>query len=129
MNGTMPSAQSPQNVRAAARSRLLAAPPDREPSPQVWLPTTLKDAGGVKVLERSESVPAEPAAAAELGSEVRRLRGELARAKERAIEEAARADRAEQEVARLNQRIEAMKRAAAKAAAEAHPAREHGRSR
>lgn len=133
MRETVSRPKSPQNVRVAARSRMLAAPPDREPSPDVWLPTTLKDARPtaevVEVVERSESVPAEPAAAAELGAEVQRLRGELAKAEKRATDEATRAERAEQEIARLNERIEAMKRAAAQAAAEAHPTRKQKRSR
>jgi hypothetical protein len=116
-------AKSSQNVRVVARSRLLAAPPDGEPSPDVWLPSDLKtprEAPGVQFAEHAEAVPNEPAAAAELGAQVQRLRSELAKAEKRATGEGERAQRAEREVARLSERIETMKRAAARAAALAH---------
>src|SRR4051794_13308664 len=112
-------AESSQNVRVAARSRLLAAPPD-EPSPDVWLPSDLKSphaADDVPPRERAEAVPTEPAAAAELGAEVQRLRRELKEAEKRTANESGRALEAEAKVARLGERMETMKRAAAHAAA------------
>jgi DNA uptake protein ComE-like DNA-binding protein len=116
---------SSQNARVAARSRLLAAPPDRTPSADAWLPSNLMapDAGSTAepVPESADAVPAAPAAAAELGAEVQRLRRDLARAEKRASDEGERAQRAEREVGRLGARIEAMKRAAARAAAATHP--------
>jgi DNA uptake protein ComE-like DNA-binding protein len=109
-------------VRVAARSRLLAAPPDGERSPEAWLPSDLTcPPDQAQPAPSAEAVPAEPAAAAELGAEVQRLRRELAAAEKRAAEEGGRAERAEHEVGRLTERIEAMKRAAAQAAAVAHP--------
>jgi DNA uptake protein ComE-like DNA-binding protein len=125
--------QSPQNVRVAARSRLRAAPPDSEPSPDVWLPSSLKEvpesaSEPVRVVEQAEAVPAEPAAAAELGAEVQRLRRELSGLEERVAKEADRADRAEREAGRLGERIEAMKRAAAQAAVAAHPSGDNASS-
>ena len=121
-------AKTTQNVRVAARSRLRAAPPDGERSSDVWLPSTLSESpktetasGDMRVVERGEAVPADPAAAAELGAEVQRLRRELAEAQKRAVGEAGRAERAERKVASLGQRMEAMKRAAAQASALAHP--------
>ena len=119
-------ADSSQNVRVAVRSRLLAAPPD-EPSPEVWVPSDLKSpqaAGDARAPERAEAVPTEPVAAAELGAEVQRLRRELTEAEKRAADESKRVVEAEAKVARLRERIEAMKRAAAHAAAATHPSAE-----
>ena len=118
-------AKSPQNVRDVARSRLLAAPPDGEPSAEVWVPSSLRapaeESEAVQVAERAEAVPADPHAAAELGAEAQRLRRELAEAEKRAASEADRAEGAEREAGRLRERIESMKRAAAQAAVLAHP--------
>jgi DNA uptake protein ComE-like DNA-binding protein len=126
MMGMVSRAKTPQNVRVVARSRLRAAPPDGERSSDVWLPSDLTKtpataSGDTVVAERAEAVPADPAAAAELGAEVQRLRRELAEAQKQAAGEAGRAERAERKVASLGQRIEAMKRAAAQASAVAHP--------
>jgi molecular chaperone GrpE (heat shock protein) len=105
----MSRARSPQNVRVAARSRIFSSRSEvSSPAPQDWLPE------GLRVEGETEAIPADPAAAAELGAEVQRLRGELSAANERA-------DRAESEAAELRERAEAMKRAAAEAAAAAHP--------
>jgi len=65
--------------------------------------------------------PADPATAAELGAEVQRLRDELGALRERAQAAAERGDRAEREVAALQERVATMKRAAAQAAAASHP--------
>jgi DNA uptake protein ComE-like DNA-binding protein len=120
------SANSPQDVKAVVRSRLRAAPPDGERSPDVWVPSSLKEAPegvaeSVRVVEYADAVPADPPAAAELGAEVQRLRTEVAEAEKRVAAEAGRAERAERKVASLGERIEAMKRAAAQAAVAAHP--------
>src|SRR5215217_9084460 len=109
MSGVVSREKSPQNVRVVARSHLLAAPPeDGEPSADVWLPSSLKApqgvADGVQVAERAEAVPADARAAAELGAETQRLRRELTEAEKRAEGEAGRAER---EVGRLGERIEA----------------------
>jgi DNA uptake protein ComE-like DNA-binding protein len=112
--------KSSQNVRVAARSRLLAAPPDSEAPADAWLPSRLTTATESPV-EPAESVPVDPVAAAELGAQVERLRAQLTHAEKRAAEEGKRAERAEREVGRLTERIEAMKRAAAQAAVVAHP--------
>src|SRR4051794_23969069 len=121
----MSPAKNPQNVRDVARSRLLAARPDGEPSADVWVPSSLRAPGGeseaVQVVERAEGVPADPHVAAELGVETHRLRRELAEAERRAASEAGRAEHAEREVSRLRERIEAMKRVAAQAAVLSHP--------
>jgi hypothetical protein len=110
----MSRAQSPQNVRVAARSRIFSARAQKPASaPEDWVPTALHASADIKV-EEAEAVPADPAAAAELGAEVQRLRRELQKANERA-------EQAESEAAELRERAEAMKRAAAKAAAAAHP--------
>jgi molecular chaperone GrpE (heat shock protein) len=110
----MSRAESPQNVRVAARSRIFSARAQKPASaPEDWVPATLQASADFRV-EEAEAVPADPAAAAELGAEVQRLRRDLRRANERA-------DRAESEAAELRERAEAMKRAAAEAAAAAHP--------
>jgi DNA uptake protein ComE-like DNA-binding protein len=95
MKKAMAAARSPQNVRLAARTR----------AAEDWLPSGLRvtsptGASHVEVVQESEAVPMDAPAAAELGSEVQRLRRELAIAQERAEE---------------------MKRAAANAAAAANP--------
>jgi competence protein ComEA len=119
--------KSPQNVRVAARSRIFSARPRGEsPAPEDWLPSDLRQAppgasAGAQVVQESESIPADPAAAAELGAEVQRLRRELAAAEKLAKSERTRAERAEQEAADLRERAESMKRAAAQAAAVANP--------
>jgi DNA uptake protein ComE-like DNA-binding protein len=124
-------AKSPQNVRVAARSRIFSARPRRQsPAPEDWLPSNLQQAtsgasSGAEVTEEAESVPADPAAAAELGAEVQRLRRELRDAERLAKSEGTRAERAEQEVAVLRERTESMKRAAAQAAAVANPEAAH----
>jgi DNA uptake protein ComE-like DNA-binding protein len=112
--------KSSQNVRVVARSRMLAAPPDSEAPAEAWLPSRLAEPSTDRV-EVAEAVPADPAAAAELGSEVQRLRREVAEARKGAVDEGERAERAEREVGRLTERVEAMKRAAAQAAAIANP--------
>lgn len=123
----MSRAKSPQNVRVAARSRIFSARSQASPSaPEDWLPAGLRvesPAASVPlaVTEEAEAVPADPAAAAELGAEVQRLRRDLAGARERAADAEERAVRAESEAAELRERAEAMKRAAARAAADAHP--------
>jgi DNA uptake protein ComE-like DNA-binding protein len=94
------------------------------PAPEDWLPTGLTPApaeAAVRVVEQAESVPADPATTAELGAEVQRLRDELGEAQKRARADGERADRAEGELAALRERIAAMKRAAAEAAAASHP--------
>jgi DNA uptake protein ComE-like DNA-binding protein len=118
--------KTPQDVRDAVRLRLRAVPPDSERSPDVWLPSTLTEAPegvveGPPVVKHADAVAADPPAAAELGAEVQRLRSELADAEKRGAAEASRAEQAERKVASLGERIEAMKRAAARAAAAAHP--------
>jgi hypothetical protein len=118
-------AKSPQNVRVAARSRIFSER-SQTPAPEDWLPAGLRvESPGapvtLAVTQEAEAVPADPAAAAELGAEVQRLRRELAEARERAAVAEARAESAESEVAELRERAEAMKRAAARAAADAHP--------
>jgi molecular chaperone GrpE (heat shock protein) len=110
----MSRAESPQNVRVAARSRIFSARAQKPSStPEDWLPSALQASADIRV-EEAEAVPADPAAAAELGSEVQRLRRQLGEANERA-------ERAETEAAALRERAEAMKRAAAQAAAASHP--------
>jgi DNA uptake protein ComE-like DNA-binding protein len=125
MSRLMARAKSPQDVRDVARSRLLAAPPDGEPSADVWVPSSLRAPGdeseAVQVVERAEAIPSDPHTAAELGAETQRLRRELAEAEKRAESEADRAEHAERELGRLRERIEAMKRAAAQAAVLSHP--------
>jgi hypothetical protein len=94
------------------------------PAPEDWLPAGLSAApseGAVRVVERTEAVPADPATAAELGAEVQRLRDELGDAQKRARADAERADRAERDRADLQERVAAMKRAAAQAAAATDP--------
>lgn len=119
--------RSPQNVRVAARSRIFSARSQAPPSaPEDWLPSGLRaESPGASVpltvAEDAEAVPANPAAGAELGAEVQRLRRELAEARKRAEEGEARAERAESEAAELRERADEMKRAAARAAADAHP--------
>jgi molecular chaperone GrpE (heat shock protein) len=106
--------EGPQNVRVAARSRIFSARAQKPAStPEDWVPSALQVSADVRVAA-AEAVPADPAAAAELGSEVQRLRRELNTATERA-------ERAEAEAAELRERAETMKRAAARAAATAHP--------
>lgn len=120
-------AKSPQNVRVAARSRIFSARPQRQsPAPEDWLPSDLRQAPsgattGVEVVREAEAVPAEPAAAAELGAEDQRLRRELRETEKLAKSERSRAERAEREVTGLRERAESMKRAAAQAAAVANP--------
>ena len=121
-------AKSPQNVRVAARSRIFSSRSQASsPAPEDWLPSDglRVDSPGASVpptvAPEAEAVPADPAAAAELGAELQRLRRELAEAQKRAEDGEARAERAESEAAELRERAEAMKRAAAQAAAAAHP--------
>jgi DNA uptake protein ComE-like DNA-binding protein len=102
----MSRSKGPQNVRVAARSRVLSAR-DRKPSsaPEDWVPSGLQAGSpealaAVRVVEEAEAVPADPPAAAELGAEVQRLRRDLDQARKR---------------------IETMKCAAARAAADANP--------
>ena len=125
MSRLMARGKSPQDVRDVVRSRLLAAPPDGEPSADVWVPSSLRAPGdeseAVQVVERAEAIPSDPHAAAELGAEAQRLRRELAEAEKRAKSEADRAEYAECELGRLRERVEAMKRAAAQAAVLSHP--------
>ncbi len=117
----MSRAESPQNVRGAARSRIFSARAQKPSStPEDWLPSALQASADIRV-EEAEGVPADPAIAAELGSEVQRLRRQLGEANERADAERQRAERAETEAAELRERAEAMKRAAAQAAAASHP--------
>jgi hypothetical protein len=59
----------------------------------------------VRVVERAEAVPADPANVAELGAEVQRLRDELGEAQRRARADGERADRAERELAALEGRV------------------------
>ena len=124
-------AKSPQNVRVAARSRIFSARPQRQsPAPEDWLPSDLRQAPsgattGVEVVREAEAVPAEPAAAAELGAEDQRLRRELRETEKLAKSERSRAERAEQQAAGLRERAESMKRAAAQAAAIANPEAAH----
>jgi DNA uptake protein ComE-like DNA-binding protein len=106
MSFVMSRAKSPQNVRVAARSRVFSAR-ERKPStaPEDWVPSGLQAgspeaSAAVRVVKEAEAVPADPPAAAELGAEVQRLRRELDEAQKR---------------------IEMMKRAAARAAADANP--------
>jgi DNA uptake protein ComE-like DNA-binding protein len=110
MSMLMSRTRSPQNVRVAARSRVFSAR-ERKPStaPEDWVPSGLQAgapeaSAAVRVVEQAEAVPTDPPAAAELGAEVQRLRRELDEARKR---------------------IETMKRAAAKAAAEANPGDHH----
>lgn len=120
-------AESPQNVRVAARSRMGGAGRRPEsPAPEDWLPTQLQEAhpgatSGVSAVDAAEAVPADPSAAAELGAEVQRLRREVRDADKLAEVQRIRAERAEQEAAGLRERAETMKRAAAQAAAAANP--------
>jgi hypothetical protein len=121
MSRVVSRAESPQNVRVAARSRIFSARAQKPSSaPEDWVPAALHASADIRV-EEAEAVPADPAAAAELGAEVQRLRRELAAANERADAERQRAESAESEAAELHERAEAMKRAAAQAAAVAHP--------
>jgi competence protein ComEA len=118
--------KSSQNVRVAARRRISGARAEKLSSaPEDWVPAALRSgspkASSAIQVEAAEAVPAEPAAAAELGSEVQRLRRELGEASQRADAERQRAERAESEAAALRERAEQMKRAAARAAAAAHP--------
>jgi len=117
----MSPAKSSQNVRVAARSRIVSARAQKPSSaPEDWVPAALRASADIRV-EEAEAVPADPAAAAELGAEVHRLRRELGEAKQRADAERERAERAESEAGELRERAAAMKRAAADAAAAAHP--------
>jgi DNA uptake protein ComE-like DNA-binding protein len=118
--------KSPQNVRVAARSRISSARAQNpSSSPEDWLPSTLQadspEASAAIRVDEADAIPAEPAAAAELGAEVQRLRRELGDANERAEAERQRAERAASDAAELRERAEAMKRAAALAAAAANP--------
>jgi hypothetical protein len=121
----MPRSTSPQNVRVAARARIFSArEQDQSSQPTDWVPPGLhvgSPGAALPVSEAAEAVPADPAAAAELGAEVQRLRRELGEAQKRAENERARADEAEREAIKLRERAEAMKLAAARAAANAHP--------
>ncbi len=122
----MSRAESPQNVRTAARLRISRARAEKLSSaPEDWVPAALRsgppEASAVIHVEAAEAVPAEPAAAAELGAEVQRLRRKLAEANDRTDAERQRAERAEREAAELRERAGEMKRAAARAAAAAHP--------
>jgi DNA uptake protein ComE-like DNA-binding protein len=126
MSLVMSRARSPQNVRVAARSRISSARAAKLSfAPEDWVPAPLRSGSSkpsaVLHVEAAEAVPAEPAAAAELGAEVQRLRRELGDANQRADAERQRADRSESEAAELRERAEEMKRAAARAAAAAHP--------
>ena len=119
--------ESPQNVRVAARSRIFNARAQGTSSaPEDWIPSGLQGDQAVATVTEAEAVPANPAAAAELGAEVQRLRRELAEAQKRADAEGSRAEEAEREAADLRDRIEAMKRAAARAAAVAYPEEDAG---
>jgi len=120
MMGLVSRSEGPQNVRVAARSRIARA---REASSALedWIPSGLSgEQAPVSVVE-AEAVPAQPAAAAELGAELQRLRREIGEAQKRADAEGSRADAAQREASELRDRMEAMKRAAARAAAVAHP--------
>ena len=117
-------------MRVAARSRIFSARPQGQSSaPEDWLPSDLRQApSGAstgEVVHAAESVPADPAAAAELGAEVQRLRRELREAEKLVKSERSRAERAEQQAAGLRERAESMKRAAAQAAAIANPEAAH----
>jgi competence protein ComEA len=117
-------AKSPQNVRVAARSRMSGPRGDDAPAPEDWLPAGLSAAPSeatVRVVEEAEAVPADPATAAELGAEVQRLRDELGETQKRARSDQERADRAERDLAVLQERVATMKRAAAQAVAASHP--------
>jgi DNA uptake protein ComE-like DNA-binding protein len=97
---------------------------DDAPAPEDWLPAGLSRApseAAARVVEPAEAVPVDPATTAELGAEVQRLRDELGEAQKRARDDHQRADRAERELAALQERVTAMKRAAAQAAAASHP--------
>jgi DNA uptake protein ComE-like DNA-binding protein len=124
-------AKSPQNVRVAARSRILGSRTEGDsPVSAEWLPSELQVgqpgvSATVSASREAEAVPADPPAAAELGAEVQRLRRDLRAAEKRTEAERNRAEQAEREVASLRERAEAMKRAAAQAAALANP--EEGR--
>lgn len=84
MGRVMSRAESPQKVRVAARSRIFSARAQRSSStPEDWLPSALQASADIPV-EEAEAVPADPAAAAELGAEVQRLRCQLGEANERA---------------------------------------------
>jgi hypothetical protein len=114
-------AKSPQNVRVAARARISSARAGRPSSaPEDWIPARLRASTDIQV-DEAEAVPADPVAAAELGSELQRLRRDLGEANRRADAERERAERAEREAAELRERAEDMKRAAARAAVAAHP--------
>jgi len=59
----MSRAESPQNVRVAARSRIFSARAQRSSStPEDWLPSALQASADIPV-EEAEAVPADPAAA------------------------------------------------------------------
>jgi DNA uptake protein ComE-like DNA-binding protein len=120
MMGLVSPSEGPQNVRVAARSRIARAK-EGSSAPEDWIPSGLHgEQAPVSALE-TDAVPAEPAAAAELGAELQRLRRELGEAQERADAEGSRAEEAEREAAELRDRIKAMKRAAARASAAANP--------
>jgi DNA uptake protein ComE-like DNA-binding protein len=125
MSSVMPSSKSPQNVRVAARSRIFSARSQAASSrPEDWVPSGLdvdRPGAALPVVEEAEAVPADPAAAAELGAEVQRLRRELGEAEKRAESERTRAEDAKREATKLRERAEAMKRAAGRATAMANP--------
>jgi hypothetical protein len=74
MSRVMSPAESPQNVRVAARSRIFSARAQRSSStPEDSLPSALQASADIPV-EEAEAVPADPAAASELGAEVQRPR-------------------------------------------------------
>src|SRR5262245_24076520 len=120
MIGLVSRAEGPQNVRVAARSRIARAQKAGF-APEDWIPSGLQGEEVPIPVVEAEAVPADPAAAAELGAEVHRLRRELGEAQSRANAEGRRAEDAEREASELRDRIEEMKRAAASAAAAAHP--------
>lgn len=63
MSRVMSRAESPQNVRVAARSRIFSARAQRSSStPEDWLPSALQASADIPV-EEAEAVPADPAAA------------------------------------------------------------------
>src|SRR4051794_26890404 len=125
MSSVMPRSTSPQNVRVAARSRIFSARSPGQPSrPEDWVPPGFhvdQPGAAPPVVEEAEAVPADPAAAAELGAEVQRLRRSLGEAEKRAETERTRAEEAEREATEVRERREAMKGAAARATAIANP--------
>jgi hypothetical protein len=63
MSRVMSRAESPQNVRVVARSRIFSARAERSSSTsEDWLPSALQASADIPV-EEAEAVPAEPAAA------------------------------------------------------------------